>query len=70
LAKVGLLVIQTWAQVLLANPGSRMVMKARAFVDPECRAAYQAHTRNFHFDSSWTRCGQRYGKLKESSICL
>jgi protein O-GlcNAc transferase len=43
LAKVGLQAIQAWAEVLLANPESRLVMKARAFVDPECRAVYEAH---------------------------
>jgi protein O-GlcNAc transferase len=43
LAKVGLQAIQAWAEVLLASPGSRLMMKARAFVDPECRAVYQAH---------------------------
>src|SRR5258708_1094243 len=46
-SKVGLPVIQTWAEVLLANPRSRLVMKARAFVDPECRAVYQAHFARF-----------------------
>ncbi|HXA52691.1 MAG TPA: tetratricopeptide repeat protein [Candidatus Acidoferrum sp.] len=47
LAKVGLPVIETWAQVLLANPGSRLVMKSKAFVDPECRTVYQAHFARF-----------------------
>ncbi len=42
-ARVGLGVVEAWAEVLKSNPDARLVMKNRAFADDACRAVYRSH---------------------------